>query len=90
MASFFFNALYHSLVLKTVALAVGKNMNFLLQPPPVGPMMEVGRWYRVAMYCFCCLLTFFDRFVVLEAWFRVSEYLPRLPIDVISAHAKQI
>jgi hypothetical protein len=54
--AFLVHAIWHSLVLSIVALYSGRNLNYLLSPPP-GILQNFGRSYRVVMYCACLLLT---------------------------------
>ena len=49
-------ALYHSAILCTAALTVGKNLNYMLAPPP-GPLEYFGDAYRAVMFTFCIFLT---------------------------------
>ncbi|KAG0335598.1 hypothetical protein BG004_008391 [Podila humilis] len=63
LMSFSFFALYHSAILSSMALLRGRNLNYLLMPPP-GPLQFFGRWYRPVMYLFCVLLTMSRYFFV--------------------------
>ncbi|KAL7752850.1 hypothetical protein RI367_001853 [Sorochytrium milnesiophthora] len=65
LASFLFKALYHTLVLHAIALYTGKNLNYMLVPPP-GPLERFGFLYRPVMYGFCCLLTIAVRYLLVE------------------------
>ncbi|KAF8924125.1 TMEM164 family-domain-containing protein [Dissophora ornata] len=79
LMSFSLFALYHSMILSTMALLKGQNLNYLLMPPP-GPLQSFGRWYRPVMYAFCVLLTM-TRYILIEV---VIQILPRrkvLPIE---------
>ncbi|KAI9224659.1 transmembrane protein [Blastocladiella britannica] len=73
MASFLAKSLFHSAVLSVVALYSGHNLNYMLEPP-LGPLEVFQEFYRLAMYAFCCLLTYFTRYVLVEFVLRV---LPR-------------
>ncbi|KAG0321506.1 hypothetical protein BGZ99_003889 [Dissophora globulifera] len=79
LMSFSLFALYHSMILSTMALLKGMNLNYLLMPPP-GPLQAFGRWYRPVMYLFCVFLTM-SRYFIVEF---VIQILPRrkvLPIQ---------
>ncbi|KAI9183080.1 hypothetical protein H9P43_003997 [Blastocladiella emersonii ATCC 22665] len=70
MAAFLAKALYHSLVLAPVALRSGNNLNYMLEPP-LGPLELFKEFYRLVMYLFCCLLTYFTRYVLVEIVFML-------------------
>jgi TMEM164 family len=48
-AHFSIMSLYHFAFLCPVTLAVGGNMNYLLQPPNVPILIDIGAYYRIAM-----------------------------------------
>lgn len=73
MFSFSLMALYHSLVLNLCALRTGKNLNYMLTPPP-GPLLLLGKYYRVGTFALCLLLPFVTRITV-ESIVRMKKKL---------------
>lgn len=65
-AAFTLNAAFHSVVLHTVALLSGANLNYQLQPPPVKVVENLGKNYKWVMYLFTYLLTLVTRYVFVE------------------------
>ncbi|KAI9159333.1 hypothetical protein H9P43_008673 [Blastocladiella emersonii ATCC 22665] len=68
-------ALYHSALLATLGVFSGVNLNYVLAPPP-GPLEHLGRFYRLAMFAACAVLTLAMRFVVFEAALKVAHWFP--------------
>jgi len=66
LTSFCCFALYHSLVLSGVALLTGQNLNYMLSPPPLDILKSLGSYYRLVMYGFSLILTWFTRYVLLD------------------------
>jgi hypothetical protein len=48
-------SMYHSLILGSLALYTGQNLNYMLSPPP-GIVQQLGPFYRLAMYAFAFVL----------------------------------
>lgn len=71
--SFVFKATYHSLVLAIVSLYTGRNLNYMLTPPP-GPVETFGLFYRPMMYVNSFILTILTRYVLVTI---VTWALPR-------------
>lgn len=63
MASYSLFAFYHTSILSAAALWYGKNLNYLICPPP-GPLYPFGTYYRIVMYLFCIIVTFATRFFI--------------------------
>lgn len=59
---FLAKCLYHSVFLEIASLYSGKNLNYVMVPPP-GPLLHFDHIYRPPMYMFCLALTFFTRYV---------------------------
>ncbi|KAI3646479.1 hypothetical protein MP228_009407 [Amoeboaphelidium protococcarum] len=74
LASFLGLAVYHSLILATVSLLSGVNVNYMLKPP-IGLLEMFGAFYRPVMYLFCFALTFLMRFVIWEVVIRAVDKL---------------
>jgi hypothetical protein len=79
-ASFLLKGIYHSAVLAVVSLLSGKNLNYLLLPPP-GPLEWFGQFYRAVMYAFCTFLTLVTRFGLVELVLRIipRRHRPKSP-----------
>jgi hypothetical protein len=72
IAAFLFNGAFHSLVLHTVALISGLNLNYQLQPPPVKVVEGLGKSYKWIVYPFTFLLTVAMRYIFVEAILALS------------------
>ena len=71
-ASFFIIAIYHSLLLTTVALVTGVNLNYVLKPP-LGVLELFGIYYRPIMYLFCFFITLFTRYVLWAGVYKLIQ-----------------
>lgn len=70
--SFLMFALYHSFVLASLALASGRNLNYVMNPPP-GLLEYFGKYYRIVMYMGCLPLTFMTRYVFWQPIYWVID-----------------
>lgn len=65
-SAFLFNGAFHALVLHTVSLLSGYNLNYQLQPPPVRIVEKMGKSYKWIMYSFTYLVTLGVRYGIVE------------------------
>lgn len=77
IAGFLVMSIYHSGVLGPIALLRGRNLNYMLSPPP-GVLVATGGWYRILMYGFGLVMTFVQRYLLVEGalWILRFKYPP--------------
>ncbi|RKP12490.1 hypothetical protein BJ684DRAFT_20977, partial [Piptocephalis cylindrospora] len=77
IAGFLALSFYHSGVLAPLALITGRNLNYMLSPPP-GTLISTAGWYRLIMYGFGLAFTFIQRYVFVEGalWILRFQYPP--------------
>eukprot|EP01137_Pigoraptor_chileana_P002385 Opistho-2@41157 len=76
LCAFSVKAIYHSIVLESLALYTGLNLNYLMSPP-TGILEHFGIYYRSVQYAFCCILTFVTRYVLVAIILSAVRFLFR-------------
>ncbi|CAO3690450.1 unnamed protein product [Umbelopsis ramanniana] len=69
--SFFLYAFYHCPVLQILALRTAYNLNYVLVPPSLTILIELGPWYRITMYTIALISMMITRFILFGLYLMV-------------------
>lgn len=77
LLSFFSYSFFHTPVLHVTSLISGFNLNYMFAPPPIKPLLQLGPFYRIAMYFAAFVFKFVTRFICVEL---ILAIMPRKKI----------
>ncbi|GAB5589016.1 hypothetical protein Unana1_03916 [Umbelopsis nana] len=69
--SFFLYAFYHCPILQILALRTAYNLNYVLVPPSLTLLIELGPWYRITMYTAALISMMLTRFILVGIYLKL-------------------